>query len=96
MLGSFLPLSSFGIRQVGRRVVVEVDHLADIDDRVVDRLVLAELVIGGVEVGEIDAVEGLDVGADRLWIVERRRDQVVEIDGFDIEGLLHMGAAVAQ
>ena len=45
---------------------------------------------------EIDAVERLDVGADRLRIVERGRDQFVEIDRLDIEGLAHMGAAVAQ
>jgi hypothetical protein len=45
--------------------------LADIDHRIDDRLVLAELVIGGVEVGEIDAVERLDVGAGRLGIVHR-------------------------
>ena len=36
-------------------------------------LVLAELVIGGVEVGEVEAVKGLDVGAYRLGVVQRGR-----------------------
>ena len=33
---------------------------------------------------------------ERLRIVERGRDQVVEVDRFDIEGLAHVGAAIAQ
>ena len=38
----------------------------------------------------------LHLGADRLRVVERGGDQLVEIDGLDVEGLAHMGAAVAQ
>ena len=64
MLGSLLALEPRLVGQVGRRVVEELDHLAEVDDRIVDALVLAELMVGGVEVGEIDAVKGLDVGAD--------------------------------
>ena len=84
------------VGQIGRGVVEELDHLAEIDHRIGDGLVLAELVIGGIEVGEIDAVKGLDVGADRLRVVERGGDQVVDIDRFDVERLAHMGAAGAQ
>ncbi len=91
-----LALELGRVGQIGRRIVEEVDHLAEIDDRLVDRLVLAELMIGGVEVGEIETVEGLDVGAHGLRIVERGRDEFVEIDRFDIERMRHVGAAVAQ
>ena len=34
--------------------------------------------------------------ADRLGVVQCGGDQVVEVDEFDVEGLAHMGAAVAQ
>ena len=48
------------VREIGSRVVIELDDLANIDDRLVDALILAELVISGVQVGEIDAVKGFD------------------------------------
>ena len=44
------------------------------------RLVLAELAIGEVQVVEIEALERLDVAGDRLRIVHRGVDQVVEVD----------------
>jgi hypothetical protein len=68
------------VGQVARGIVEELYHLADIDHRTADILVLAELVIGDVEVGEIDAVEGLDAGADRLLVVERGGDQLIDVD----------------
>ena len=34
--------------------------------------------------------------ADRLGVVQRGGDQVIEVDRLDVEGLPHMGAAVAQ
>ena len=91
-----LALQLRSIRQVASRIVEKVDDLAEIDHGLVDALILAELVIGGVEVGEIDAVEDCGVGADRLGVVKRGGDQFVDIDRFDVEGLAHMGAAVAQ
>ena len=48
-----------------------------------------------MQVGKIDAAERL-VLADRLRIVQRGRDQLVEVDVLDVEGLAHMGAAGAQ
>ena len=72
MLGSLRALEPRLVGQIGGGVVVELDHLAEVDDRIGDGLVLAELMIGGVEVGEIDAVKGLDVAADRLRIVQSR------------------------
>ena len=92
----FVALEPPRIGQIGRGAVVEVDHLSDVDDRLGDGFVLAELMVGGVEVGKIDAVEGQKPGAHRLGIVERGRDEFVEIDRFDAEGLAHMGAAGAQ
>ena len=66
MLGSLRVLELRLVGQIGGRVVVEVDHLAEVDDRLVDALVLAELLIGGVEIGEIDAMEGFAAGRRQL------------------------------
>ena len=96
MPGNCLPLSARRVGQIGRGAVVERDHLADIDHRIGDGLVFAELFVGGIEVRKIQPVKRLDIAADRRRVVERGRDQVVDIDQFDIEGLAHMGAAVAQ
>jgi hypothetical protein len=84
------------VGQIGRGVVEELDHLAEIDHRIADILVLAEPVIGDVQVSEIDAMKGLDVGANRLLVVERGGDEVIEVDRFDVERPAHMGAAGAQ
>ena len=94
--GKLPPLQLRRVGQIGGGVIEEVDHFAEIDDRLVDGLVLAELPIGDVEVGKIDAVEGLDIAAERLRIVERGRNQVVDVDRFDIESFAHMGTAIAQ
>src|SRR5271169_2234332 len=90
-----LALQDRRVGQVGCSTVVKVDDCADVDDWADDRLVLAELVIGGLEVGEINAVKRLDV-ARGFWIVHRCGYQVVEIYGLDVEGLLHLCAAVPQ
>ena len=84
-----------GIRQVGGRLVVEIDDVAEVDDRGRDLRARAELPIGGMQVGKIDAAERLLL-ADRLRIVQRGRDQLIEVDVLDVEGLAHMGAAGAQ
>ena len=84
------------VRQIGCRGIEELDHLAEVDDWIGDVLVLAELAIGGVQVGEVDAVKGLDVAADHFRVVKRGGDEAVEVDRLDIEGRPHVGAAVAQ
>ena len=43
--------------KIGRRVVIEVDHSAKVDARLLGFLAFAELPIGGVQVTEVDAVE---------------------------------------
>ena len=83
------------IRQVGGRLVVEIDDVAEIDRRRCDGLVLAKLPVGCVQIGKIDAAEDLAF-AHRLRIVERGRDYFLEINVLDIEGLEHMGTACAQ
>ena len=83
------------VGQIGRRIIEEFDHLPEVDHRVGNLLVLAELMVGGVQVGEIDAVKGFDVGTGGFRIVERGGDEVVEINGLDVEGLAHVSAAVA-
>ena len=84
------------IRQIGDRLVVEIDHIAEIDGRIGDRLVVTELPIGDVHIGEIDAAERLDLAAQRLRVVERRSNDLVELDVLDIEGLAHMRTAGLQ
>ena len=83
------------VGQIGGGVVEELDHLAEIDHRIADILVLAEPVIGDVQVGEIDAVKGLDAGANRLLVVECGGNEFIDVDRFDIERPAHMGAAGA-
>src|SRR5262249_36098634 len=60
-----------------------------------DLLVLAELPIGGLQVGEVDAAERLAL-ADRLRIVQGGSDEVVDVEFLDVEGLERAGAAGAQ
>ena len=84
------------VGKVGERLVVVGDDLAEIDRRRLDRLVLAELAIGHVQVAEADALEDLHVAGDRLRIVHRGGDEVVEVDVLDVEGAPHMGAAVLE
>ena len=84
------------IGQIGGRLVVVVDHLAEIDRRHRHLLVLAKLPIGGLQVGKIDAAKRLVLAAHRLRVVQRRGDQVVEVDVLDVERLAHMRAARAQ
>ena len=93
--GSFKPLQLAVIGQIGGRLVVEVDDVAEIDRRLGHLLVLAELPIGGVQVGEVEAAERLDLAGERLRVVERGGDELVEIDVLDVEGLAHMRAAGA-
>jgi hypothetical protein len=84
------------IRQIGDRLVVEVDHFAKVDDRIGDLLVVAELPISDLHIGKIDAAERLELAAQRLRVVERRSDELVEVDVLDIERLSHMRAAGLQ
>ncbi len=84
------------IGKVGERLVVEIDHVAEIDRRGLNLLVLAELPIGGRQIGKIDAAKGLVLASDRLRVFHGGRDQLIEIDVLDVEGLAHMRAARAQ
>ena len=68
----------------------------EVDRRLLDRLVLAELPIGGDQVAEAQAAQRLDLGGERLRIVHRGGDQVIEVDVLDVERLPHLPAAVAQ
>jgi hypothetical protein len=82
------------IGQIGERRIVEIDHVAEIDRRGSALLAVAELPVCGQQIRKIDAAEGLAL-ADRLRIVHGGRDQLVEADIFDVEGLAHVGAARA-
>ena len=80
------------VRQVRSRLVVEFDDVAEIDGGSGHRLVLAELPIGRLQVGQIDAAQRL-AAADRLRVVHGGRDQVVDVDVLDLEHLEHVRAA---
>ena len=84
------------VRQVGGRSVEEGDDRGDVDRPAFDRLVLAELAIGDVQVAEIDAAKGLDVARQGLRIAHRRVDEIVELQVLDLEHLAHMRAAGLQ
>ncbi len=90
--GKLVVLELGVVGQVRHRLVVELDHLAEIDGGTSDLLALAKLLVGGEEVVEIDAAQHLR-SADRLRIVHRGHDQVVDVDVVDREGLDHVVAA---
>ena len=84
------------IGQVGGRLVVEMDNITEIDRRLFDLVVFAELPIGRMQVGEVETTERLDLVGERLRVVERERDQLIEVDVLEVEGLEHMRAACSQ
>ena len=47
------------VGQVRGRLVVEIDDVTEIDGRPLDLLVLAELPVGGLQIGKIDAAQRL-------------------------------------
>ena len=55
--GSLSCLSLASIGKISDRLVIEIDHFAEVERRGGRRLVLAELLVGGEEVAEIDALE---------------------------------------
>ena len=84
------------VRQVVGDAVVELDHRLEVEARRVERIVAAELFVGGGEVVEVDAAERLDLAGDGLRIGERRVDQRVEIEILDVERLAHVRTAVLE
>ena len=82
------------VGQVGGGAVVELDHFADVDDFLGDLLVLAELLVGEVQVVEVDALEARDLAGRGLLVGHDHFDQAVEIDILDVECLAHVVAAV--
>jgi hypothetical protein len=90
------PLEPRRIRQVGGGLVVEIDDGGEIDRGRLRRLVLAQLAIGRVEIGEIEPVEFLHLAGRDLRVGERGLDQVVERQALDLEHRAHVLAAGAQ
>ena len=83
------------IRQIGSRLVINGDDFAKIDSGTLDRFFLAELPISDLQVRKVDAAKRLAL-TDRLRVIERRRQQFVDIDAFEIEKLQHLAAALVQ
>jgi hypothetical protein len=94
--GQFQAFEPGVIGKVGKRLVIEVDHRPDIDRRARNRLVLAELPVGGMQVLDVDPLEGGVAAGNRLWIVHGGGDEVVDVEIFDVEGLAHLRTARAQ
>ena len=94
--GSLQALELGVIGQIGERLVVEIDHVAEIDRRHWRPARSCRTAGRRVEIGEIDAAEGLALARDRLRVVHGGGDEFVEIDVLDVEGLAHMGAARAE
>src|SRR5262249_61282627 len=68
-----LDALEFGvIGQVGDRLVVEVDDVAEIHGRHRDFLVLAELPVGGLQIGEVNAAKNLALAGERLRVAHER------------------------
>ena len=83
------------VGQVLGRIVVERDHVAEVDRRPLDLLVLAELTVGNLQIGKIDSAKRLGF-PDGLRILHRGGEQVVHVDAVKVEDLEDMGAALAQ
>ena len=83
------------IRQISSRLVVEIDHRAEIDRQHHDLLILTELAVRRLQIDKIDPSEHL-VLADRLWVVQGGCNQILKVDVLDIEGPAHMRAARVQ
>src|SRR6266700_1616264 len=84
------------VGQVSCRLVVEIDHVGEVDGRHRYFLVRAELTISCLQVAKIDSSKQLVLAGDRLRIIEGGGDEIVEIDVVDVEGLAHMRAARPQ
>ncbi|HKD24376.1 MAG TPA: hypothetical protein VKC66_00445 [Xanthobacteraceae bacterium] len=77
----------------GDRFIVEINHVAQIYDWVLNRLVLAKLPVCRLQIGKIDAMELVVLAAKRARIVHCSVDEIIEVYILDLEGLDHMGAA---
>jgi hypothetical protein len=84
------------IGQVGDRLVVVVNDLAEIDSGHRHLLVLAKPAVGRLQIGKIDAAKRLVLDGHCLRIIHRRGNEFIEVDILDVEGLAHMRAARAQ
>ena len=84
------------VGQVGGRLVVEVNHVGEVNNGYRYVLVRANLTISRLQIRKIDSSKQLVLAGDRLRIVEGSGDEIVEIDVLDVEGLVHMGATCAQ
>ncbi len=85
-------------QRIDEGVVVELDHLFELDRRVRDVFVLAELAVENDDAVEFQSFESHGLGRHRCagGIIHRRADQVIEVKRLDAECLAHVTAAVAQ
>src|SRR5262249_28997825 len=90
--GKFEAFELGGIGQIGSCLFVEVDDIAEIDRRRRHVLVLAELPVGGLQIGKIDAVKNLALAGDRLRVVHGGYYQLLHVDVLDVECPAHGGA----
>src|SRR5206468_6669876 len=97
--GQTFSLEPRMVGQIGQRPIIEFDNLLDIDGGTVDGLVLAELPVGDMQICDLDSTDYRVTGGttgDRLRVVHCGRNQIVKIEGLDVEGAPHLLAARAQ
>ncbi len=83
------------VREVRGCFVVEINHVGEINGRL-NLLILTELPVGRSQIGKIDAAERVVLATDRLGVLHRGRNEVIEVEVLDVEGLHHVGTAGLQ
>src|SRR5262249_43138532 len=84
------------VGQVDHRSVIKFDHLFDVDGGAGNCLVLAELPVSDMQIGNLEPPKGCRPARHGLRVVHCGRDQIVKIESLEVEGASHLPAARAQ
>ena len=90
--GKFEALELVVVRQVFERLIVEGDGVGQVDGGGADVCILAKLPVRRPQIIKIDAAKGL-VLADRLRIVHRSGEKVIDINVLEIKLFENVGTA---
>ena len=80
------------LRELSERLIVELNDLANVDERILDALIFTELAVCRVQVAEVYPSELLDLAGHRLRIIHCGRDKLIEVDILDVKSLAHLRA----
>ncbi len=84
------------VGEISECPIIKFDHFSDIDHWGGDRLVLAELFIGDMQIGDFDPPECHIPAGGSLRVIHGGRNQIVDIDGLDVKCALHALATGTQ